>query len=232
MVNLTLLSNYINLAVVIGIFFKIYSAYRKHREEPIGKLFLDFGLGYLMLAAYFFIIVAPLTFTSSLWLSGFLAGFTHIFIFLATAMFLVTILDFYGLGEWRPYVISFLAIAGIFTTVLNIIFLKPDILVEIERDFFIFRSDIPVFIRAMDGVAAVGGAIFTALSFLRYAWTNEDRMIRVRSFLIGSGFSGLLGASVLAFFLGGSGSALIIFIGSVLAIPAFFVIMYGLLYGY
>lgn len=229
--NLLLISNSINGLVCLAIFLKIFSVWRTHRSERSGEMLWDFAMAYLMFTAYFAAIVIPQALLPDPTAVARSSAFTHSFLALSIGFFLMTVADIYGRRELRSTIFVSALLIAIAVVAVAFAFLKPNI-VRIHQGFVFQVGDFPLFLRLFDGLVTVGGALFIVFFFLRHSRRAREPLVRRRSFLIGLGMFMLVVGAILVFFLGTTGSAIVIFLGSLTVIPGLVLILYGLLYRY
>lgn len=225
--NLSLISNFINAAVVLAVSLKVFSIYHRTASQELRQLFWDFGMGFFLVGSYFICLVLIDTLIGAV---QFLQVLIHPFLYGAAGHFVVIGFAIYRKQVPRKLIIGSFFSLGIIMTLIHLA-TSQNLAFETYQGFLVIRISMPPFIRLVDGL--VSATVFpVATMFIIQGVRTTDPTVRVRSILIGVGFFILIVASAISFVLGASNSALIIFVGSLLAIPSFLTILFGLLYRY
>jgi len=179
---------HITTAVCAGFCFfvvrKLYSSYKESKDTNIGNFLKTF----VFAGIYFIFVSLPgLVVSDPSWVQA-LYVFAYIPLFLSPVFLLKIAFNLYHLPGKKYIFPSILAII-IITTVLSIIFFAPSESTSADGVFYYWLEKTPLWLRDFDGIMITFLVAGGAFLFLNGGRKIEDKILRIRSFLLGAGLS-------------------------------------------
>lgn len=163
---------------------KLYSSYKESKDENIGNFLKTFVLA----GIYFVAVSLPgLVVSDPFWVQAlYIIG--YIPLFLSPVFLLKIAFNLYHLPGKKYILPSIFAIVAV-TTVLSVIFFAPSETASADGIFYYWLEKTPLWLRDFDGIMITFLIAGGAFLFLNGGRKVEDKTLRIRSFLLGTGLS-------------------------------------------
>lgn len=212
---------------------RLYVAYQKTKSVNIG----DFFKAYVFLGFYFFLVSLPMV-LSNVILVQIIYVASYIPVILGAAFLFRVAMRILRVPFNPSYVFDGIYILISVITILNLFFFSPAYVAVSDRLFYHWVETTPLSLQLFNGIVLLILATGCAILFFWGGIKSQDKIIRMRAFIIGSGVSLLVLATLANYVLAPLGRSLewkiawwLTILAALLAFSGLILILIGINYG-